>query len=109
MRGQAPLIAMRRQGMRPVLARFELDPMRWRDWANWQDWTDVPLIEIEPADSIRRLDLRCIVGMPVLVCGTSRERLLAMVEALKAAGAGRVIAMQDGAADPLRIDTAEVQ
>lgn len=105
MRGHAPLLAMRRSGVRPELVRFELDPMRWQDWATWPDWSDVPMIEIEPGDTIRRLDLRYSVGMPALVCGTDPARLLAMVEALKAAGAKRVIALQDRADDPLRIDT----
>lgn len=110
MRGHEPLIAWRKRGVRPHLVRVETDPMPWRDWANWPEWSAVPMVEVEQQDAIHRLDLRCMVGLPVLVCGADRSRLLEMVSALRAAGASRVIALQDQSDEPLRLDTAaEVQ
>lgn len=107
MRGHEPLIAMRQRGRRPIFARFELDPMPWSDWANWPEWSDVPMIELQAQDRPERLDLRCVVGMPAMVCGSQKARVKAMVEALQKAGATRVIAIAGDARDSLAYDSLE--
>lgn len=95
MRGHEPIIAMRLRGRRPPFVRFELDPMPWRDWADWPTWTDAAMVEVQPADVIRRLDLRCVVGMPAAIFGSDDDRAREMFGALLAAGASRVLAFTD--------------
>ena len=96
MRGHGPLIAMRRRGVRPRFARFDLDAVpAWRDWSTWPEWSDAALVEVQPSDAIARLDLRCAVGMPAVVMGGSDERAAALFAALLQAGASRVLAFTD--------------
>lgn len=109
MRGHEPLLAMRLRGRRPRFARFEVDPKpcEWADWADWPQWSDVPIIEVEPRDVIRRLDLRCVVGMPTFAAGADAQRLRAVVQALLDAGSPRVIAVLDaGYEGTVAFDTA---
>lgn len=98
MRGHLPLIAIRKRGLKPQLVRIETDPMPWRDWADWPEWSDTPMVEVEPSDAIRRLDLRCMVGLPVAIGGRDAGRVAELFGALQVAGASRVIAFVDGPA-----------
>lgn len=92
MRGHEHLIALRRRGVRPMMAAVDMDEMPWRDWADWPDWTTTPQISVGADESIRRLDLRCFVGLPVLLSGSDEARTREMLAALLAAGSPRVIA-----------------
>ena len=59
-------------------------------------WTfqDAPsYVQIPAADRADRLDLRCLVGLPVVVFGDDLERVMEVCEAVKAAAAGGVIGL----------------
>jgi len=90
MRGHEPLIALRRQGLRPVMAQIEvsdIEPLCLRDW---QHNAGIPVVHIEPTDSLSSLDLRFVVGLVVHVTGESESRVKAVFRACKAAEASRV-------------------
>jgi len=89
MRGHEELLAMRRRGMKPWLVDVDLEP---NGCADWPQWSLTPMVQIAPTDSIRRLDLRFLVGLPVIVSGLDAERVRTAFEACKAAGAARVLA-----------------
>lgn len=95
MRGHEPLVAMRLRGRRPSLAWFDVGVMPHRDWADWPTWTDSARIEVPPADVIRRLDLRFVVGMPVAITGMDDDRVRELFDAARKAGAARVLAFGD--------------
>jgi hypothetical protein len=93
MRGHEPLIALRRSGKRPSMVfidAFEDSSDSWRDWPK-NDPAHAQL-EVLPDDSIPGLDLRCVVGLPVMVTGHSKARVDAIRDACIEAGAKRVVA-----------------
>lgn len=92
MRGHEALVAMRRRGMRPVSADISDGMDRLGCWRDWQHWTGVAHVEVQPGDSINRLDLRCMVGLIVSVAGTDPVRVRALHDACVAAGARAVMA-----------------
>lgn len=67
-RGAAPLIAMRQSGQRPAgsvwisFGNF-LEP----DWWRWSNTCDRPELLIRPGDPIERLDLRCLLGLDLIL------------------------------------------
>lgn len=98
MRGHEPLIEMRRAGVMPNSAMLCLDPVPRVFTTNW------PLdgafghcaatIAVDSDDVIRRLDLRFLVGLPLVwVRGHDRARVVELFEACIAAKPLRVIAM----------------
>jgi hypothetical protein len=91
MRGHDQLLSLRRRGLKPGLVMIDMEPDPWRDWADWHEWTVIPQIEVSPSDSIRLLDLRCLVGLRVMLSGFDGGRVWAMFDACKAAGASRVL------------------
>lgn len=83
MRGQEELIALRMR--RQVPAVVFADTAEWggrlrREADLW----------IEPNDRIPRLDLRCVIGLHVVVIGEDRSRVSATVAAMRRANAKRV-------------------
>lgn len=98
MRGHLPLISMRRQRAVPqaVFVDVDIDPFeQWRTWP-----TETPNhahLLVEAVDAPRRLDLRCVVGLTVIVTGFDDARVEAVFEACRSAGAARVI----GASGPI--------
>lgn len=94
--GHEPLIAMRRQGLKPDRAVIETDWGRGRERQCAAEWpANCPRsawIFVEPTDSPRRIDLRFLVGMLVFVDGYDRDRLMAVFDACQRANAARVIA-----------------
>lgn len=91
MRGAEHLIAMRRQGLRPVLVFVETGPDgRIDEQLNRDDQASAHLW-VEPHESIGRLDLRCLVGLGVSVSGPDEKRVVGVVNAALAAGAKRVV------------------
>ena len=93
MRGHDHLVAMRRRGMRPIAACFDLDHDPLREWREWPETSRFARIEVQPADRIGLLDLRFIVGMWAFVQGTDAARVRQLHDALKAAGAAVVMSV----------------
>lgn len=91
MRGHDELIALRRTGRVPGLVFLSLERDPWRTWSGWSEWSRHAHIEVDPAESIATLDLRCMVGLTVLIDGEDEFRVLALHEACKEAKAKRVI------------------
>ena len=96
MKGHESLIALRMTGRRPAYVAIDVGdtPQSNRLWAMWSDGElGAAFLLIEPNDRPAMLDLRCVVGMLVMVQGYEQhERLIeATHEACKAAGADRVI------------------
>ena len=94
MRHAEQLLAMRRSGVKPAHVRLTDQPEErgsaWWQWAELQPFAD---IVVEPGDSAPVADLRCLVGLPVLVDIPNPERCMRWAEAAKAAGARPVIAL----------------
>lgn len=94
MRGHDPLIAMRRKHrVKPGLAFVDLVDRHSPVAADWQEHFCQAHIEVTDAESIARLDLRCIVGMAVIVSGFDAGRVSSMHDACVAAGAKHVVSM----------------
>lgn len=91
MRGHEALVAMRRRGVRPAMADISDGLDKLCAWRDWPDWDGTAHIEIQPADSIPLLDLRCLVGLFVFVWGLDAERVHQLHDACMAAGARAVM------------------
>ena len=96
MRGHQALEAMRMRGLCPTSAwlRLGTDPLKtWRDWPQLVP----PLASIEIADrealSSLPPQLRCFVGMVVVIEGEDPDRTLTVAQMVLDAGAKRVFAM----------------
>lgn len=107
MRGHEALIELRRRGLRPASVSVHMEPCGWDDWSTWQTWTTFPQVEVMPSDRIGRLDLRCFVGLQVVIAGFDGERLRSMFDACKAAGAKRVIALEQRVNERGTVDTVD--
>lgn len=67
-RGAEHLIAMRMCGQRPAGSIFiQHGDFREPDWWKWADSLSEPELLIRPADPIDRLDLRCLLDLPVIL------------------------------------------
>jgi hypothetical protein len=98
MRGHEPLIAMRKRGAVPHAVSITLDPISRDLTTSWPltDWHGrvVALIAIEPADPIKRLDLRFLVGLPLVkLDGSDATRLWDLLDACKRVGVSRTVAI----------------
>lgn len=93
--GHEHLIAMRRRGLRPDRATVETDWGLGLERECAQDWPSVnprsAFIFVQPEDWAAKLDLRCLIGMHVEVCGTDSARVRAVFDACVKAKAARVI------------------
>jgi len=87
MRGHEPLIAMRKAGKCPDVATIELGRDTDSLHARWQHLGMSPCIEIGPNERLSGLDLRCIVGMNVIVQGDDEARTIRAAELVLAAKA----------------------
>lgn len=100
MRGHEPLIAQRKRGMHPAIVFVDLEPDRLKCWRDWHAVEGgKPTINVDPEESIARLDLRCIAGLLVSVHGNDEERVAEMVGACILAGASRVFSATCGEQD----------
>ena len=99
MRGIDPLIAMRLRGKKPACGVFihtdakDADLPKavekfYRKQGGIRNAIDV---HIGPADNVRTLDLRSLVGLTVHVQGMAMARVRQVAEACQAAGARRVL------------------
>lgn len=93
MRGHQLLSDVRRAGFAPHQVNVDLDVPRL-PLAHFADMARAGFaqLQVEPADAVHRLDLRCVVGLVVLVSGRDAERVANVAAACVAAGAERVIA-----------------
>ena len=67
-RGAEPLIVLRKSGQRPSgLIWLEVGDFPDPDWWKWANTADRPQILIRPEDPIERLDLRCFLGLDVIL------------------------------------------
>lgn len=105
MRGHQPLIAMRRRGLRPQAAWIDLVPSLTEHSATWHQWSTAPHIEVTDSESVRRLDLRCLVGMDVMVGGFDPHRVADMHCACVGSGARFVMSQVWGKARHDDIET----
>jgi hypothetical protein len=93
-KGHEQLIEMRQRGRNPSAVFVETDnDNRLKPWRDWHVVNpDAPVLWIEPEDSPLRLDLRCVIGLPVLhVDGCDEKRIKAVANACLMAGAVRAI------------------
>jgi len=92
-KGHEQLVEMRQRGRNPATVFVETDAdNRMKPWRDWQVVNpDMPVLWIEPEDSPLRLDLRCVVGLPVHVDGCDEKRVKAVANACLVAGAVRAI------------------
>ena len=67
-RGAAPLIAMRQAGYRPAAdVWLSYGDFKEPDWWKWAETCNAPELVVHPADPVDRLDLRCLVGLKVVL------------------------------------------
>lgn len=94
MRGHDALIELRRRHrMCPGLVFVDLVAEPSPAAADWQHWATQAHIEVTDTESIRRLDLRFLVGVHVVASGFNPDRVHQLHEACKAAGAARVVSI----------------
>jgi hypothetical protein len=99
MRGHEPLIAMRRAGRRPALGALvragasdpNSDSLHWPD-----ERPDAALLWVGERDDIDRLDLRCLLGLKVVVFGDDDERVRAIARRVKPLALRTVAMLADG-------------
>ncbi|MEQ1692334.1 MAG: hypothetical protein ABMA00_13670 [Gemmatimonas sp.] len=97
MRGAANLIEMRKRRKAPAMIFLDADKERlpFPDWELHNvagERTNIMHLQPEPGESLGRLDLRCLVGMVVVISGKDAARVHAVRDAAIAAKAKRVIA-----------------
>jgi hypothetical protein len=115
MRGHEPIVAQRLRGRKPASCWVvDSDGLGiTRDWQQWDVSAATPHVLIEPGEQLQRLDLRFVVGLDVFLDFDDFDRMVAVSEACKRAGAARVVGMSGSgkfpSAETLRmIDTHEV-
>jgi hypothetical protein len=94
MRGHEPLVAMRMRGFLPAAVYVNADGNTPGDWTI-PAHAAAPLfaeINVDPSETIARLDLRCLAGLTVHLNGSDPMRVAALKDACMEAGAQRVIA-----------------
>lgn len=95
MRGHQPLIAMRMRGRRPdaVFVTVGTDPSEaWRTWPGANPWSEIAQLEVAERERLSALapDMRCLVGLPVQVSGSDRDRTETVAQLAMEAGAKQV-------------------
>jgi hypothetical protein len=92
MTGHEALIAMRKRGYVPRVVFIDTDPDPLAMERNWPDVNrSHACINVGPTDSLASLDLRCVVGLAVVVSGHSSERCRRLGKLCEDAGAKRVV------------------
>lgn len=92
MRGHHALIAMRRRRRRPAYVWVDTDRDHSKAWADWQHATPTAAqLQVDPQDVPALLDLRCLVGLTVIVAGSDEALVGAIAAAVAAHEPGRLI------------------
>lgn len=91
MRGHEALVAMRRNGQRPAHVTLLASDGPADSWALVPELRAFPVVTIPSRDVPELLDLRFVVGLPVIVDGGENvDRMRRLVLAAEEAGAARV-------------------
>lgn len=91
MRGHVALVDMRRAGVRPRAVFIDADRADDIEARDWQALTPYRAhVCIGPDEMLTGLDLRFVVGLPVLVTGADASRVARIAAACIDAGASRV-------------------
>lgn len=107
MRNADRLIDLRRKGYVPDLVFVDLDFDIKHDRL-WPFDPQYPLLHIGPQENVRRIDMRCLVGLTVQIAGEDADRVQAVTEACIAARAGRTIACTYRPSTNARLDFASM-
>ncbi|MBA3589698.1 hypothetical protein [Methylibium sp.] len=92
MRGHEQLLAMRKNGYAPSVVFIETNDALWQADKDWPEMTPtMAKLRVEAKDSLASLDLRCVVGLKVMVDGHEQARVDAVATACQTAKAKRVI------------------
>lgn len=98
MRGHEPIVAMRRNGLMPAMVWIDTEPCALKAWAGWPSVdASHAHVWVEAGDSIKRTDLRFVVGLTVQVQGEDAQRVADVQDACVKAGAKRVLTYCNGA------------
>ena len=88
MRGHEGVIAMRRKGSRPAHVTLQIGDGPADSWPSVPELHPYPVVMVHPVDVPELLDLRFVVGLPVIVDGgESVERMRRLMLAAEDAGA----------------------
>ena len=90
MRGHEALLTLRRNGQRPAHVTLQAHDGRPYAWWLTAELMPFPTVQIEPGDTPELLDLRFVVGLPVIVDCDDAQRLERLADAVHAAGALKV-------------------
>jgi hypothetical protein len=101
------LIDLRRQGYAPDMVYIDLDFPVKHDRL-WPFDPQYPLLHIGPDENVRRIDMRCLVGLTVQIAGEDADRVQAVTEACINAKAERVIACTYRPTTNARLDLASI-
>lgn len=92
MRGHDALKAMRRRRERPEWVFLYAGDSQADFSQDWQvERPGRAHIQVMDSELISSLDLRCVVGMPVLITGDDKARLNLIADACVECGASRVV------------------
>lgn len=92
MRGHEHLLVMRRSGKAPAHITLLAAPGKAWPWWLYPEQQPYPEVQVEPNDVPELLDLRFVVGLPVVVtCTDDVPRMKRLVLAAEAAGARPVV------------------
>ena len=92
MTGHDDLIALRLQGWAPRTVQVHTEP-EVADWVIRCGWTGHIGVHIPPTDRLDSLDLRCLIGLRVLVSGPDDQRVRDVWAAVCQAKPARAIAI----------------
>lgn len=101
MRGQEPIIAMRKKGMRPAIIFINDTPelsILSKEWGNpgarygevWEP--DHACVDVLESETVERLDFRFVTGCTVSISSSTEKRAKRLFEACKRVGASVVAA-----------------
>jgi hypothetical protein len=92
--------------MRPAVVFIDAVEDQTQCWRDWQAVNPAaPQIEILPSEPLSGIDLRCIVGLTVILSGPVARRVDAVRQACLDAGAVRVVAAVVAAGAVSVVDT----
>lgn len=96
-RGADALLKMRIAGQRPAAEVWVcVGDMREPDWWKWSNTADMPEILVRPEDPIDCLDLRCLMGLRVLLLTREWDGRAARVHERLEAYAAEIAVMSPG-------------